>query len=140
MVISTKRLLKATIKHDGNKAKIAKELGISRPTVSIRIKRNPSIQKAILNVREEALKKAGLSRTFIYRGIKEGCKARVVAVIDGIPTRTSLPDHSERKHFLKLGLQLHKDLDPDKEQSTQDIAAVLFAILNNANRKVIDVV
>lgn len=140
MVVSQQKLLKVTLKHDGNKTKAAKELGISRPAVSQRIKRNPHIKKAILNVREAALIKAGLSRSFVYRGIKEGCQAKVVSVIDGIPTKTSLADHSTRHKFLKTALELHKDLDPDKEQSTQNIAAVIFAILHNPNRKVIDVV
>lgn len=140
MVIETKKLLKVVIKHDGNKSRAAKELGLTQQAVSKRVNKNPHIQKAILNVREEALKKAGLSRTFVYRGIKEGCLAKVVAVIDGLPTKTNLADHGERKHFLKMALLLHKDLDPDKEQSVQNIAMIIFQVLTNPNRQRIDVV
>lgn len=132
-------MLKLAIKHDGNQNKIAKEVGITHQAVSDRIKKNPHIRKAILNVREEALKKAGLSRQFVYKGIKEGCMAKVVGMVDGIPVQSKIPDHGERKHYLKLALELHKDLDPDKEQSVQNIAAVIFAVLANPNRKVIEV-
>jgi predicted transcriptional regulator len=145
MVIATKKLLKVTVKHDGNKTKIAKELGISRPAVSKRIKNNPHIQKAILNVREEAIKKAGLSRAFVYRGIKQGCQAKVVIVTENkdgkkVAKLTSIADHGERKHFLKIALLLHKDLEPDKEQSVQNIGAIIFQVLTNPNRERIQVV
>ena len=58
MVISTKKLSKLIIKHDGNQHKAAKEAGISQPAISNRLKKNPQLSKAILNVREEALKRA----------------------------------------------------------------------------------
>ena len=140
MVVEEKKLLKALIKHDGNQCKTAKALGIAQASVNRRVKNNPHIQQKILNVREEALKKAGLSRSFIYKGIKEGCQAKVIAVIDGVPVKTKIADHGERKHFLKLGLELHKDLDPDKEQSVQNIGAIIFQILTKPKREVIDVV
>lgn len=139
MVVSQKKLLKAVIKHDGNQSKAAKDLGIKRQSVARRIK-NPAIKQAILNVREAALKQAGLSRAFVYKGIKEGCKANVVATVDGIPVQSKIADHSERKHFLKIALELHKDLDPDKEQSKDNISTVIFNILHNSMRKVIDVI
>ena len=145
MVIATKKLLKVAVKHDGNKTRIAKEVGLTRQAVSKRINKSPQIKKAILNVREEALKKAGLSRTFVYRGIKQGCLAKVVVVAENNKGRTvaklsSIADHGERKHFLKMALLLHKDLEPDKEQSVQNIGAIIFAILTNPNRKRIQVV
>lgn len=140
MVVSQAKLIKVNLKHDGNKTKTAKELGISVPAVSKRIKHNPAIQKAILNVREEALKKAGLSRAFVYRGIKEGCLSKVVVIQDGKAKTTNVPDRSERHKYLKTALELHKDLDPDKEQSVQNIGAVIFNLMHNSERKVIDVV
>lgn len=139
MVVSQAKLLKVTIKHDGNHTKAAKELGVSRPAVTKRINSNPHIKQAILNVREEALKKAGLSRAFVYKGIKEGCKATLVAMVDGIPVQSKIADHSERHKFLKTALELHKDLDPDKEQSVLNIGSVIFNLLSKSNRKVIDV-
>lgn len=140
MVVSQTKLLKALIKHDGNHTHAAKELGIAQTSVSKRVRKNPHIKQAILNVREEALKKAGLSRSFIYKGIKEGCKANVVAVVDGIPVQSKIADHGERKYYLKIALELHKDLDPDKEQSVQNIGAIIFQVLTNPNRQRIEVV
>ncbi len=140
MVVSQKNLLKLAIKHDGSPTKIAKETGITHQAVSDRIKKNPHIKKAILNVREEALKKAGLSREFVYKGIKEGCKANVVAMVDGIPVQSKIADHGERKHYLKIALLLHKDLDPDKEQSVQNIGSIIFQVLTNPKRERIEVV
>lgn len=140
MVVSHAKLLKSIIKNDGNQTKTAKELGIKQPSVHRRIQNNPTIKKAILNVREEALKKAGLSRAFVYKGIKEGCKSNVVATVDGIPVQSKIADHSERHKFLKTALELHKDLDPDKEQSVQNIGAVIFNLITNNNRKGIEVV
>lgn len=140
MVIDTKKLLKAVVKNDGNHTKAAKELGIRQQSVTRRVNKNPAIKKAILNVREEALKKAGLSRAFVYKGIKEGCKATVIADKSGTPFETDIADHSVRKHFLRIALELHKDLEPDKEQSVQNIGAIIFQVLHNPNRQRIDVV
>lgn len=140
MVIETKKLLKVAIKHDGNTHKIGRELGITHQAVSKRIINNPKIKKAILNVREEALRQAGLSRSFIYKGIKEGCKAVVVDTIDGLHCKTKIADHDTRHKFLKTALELHKDLDPDKEQSVQNIGAIIFQVLTNPNRQRIEVV
>lgn len=140
MVVSQKKFTKVVIKHDNNMAKAAKELGVTKQAVSKRLRKNPAIKQAILNVREAALKQAGLSRAFVYKGIKEGCKATVVSTVDGLPFETKIADHSERKHFLKIALELHKDLDPDKEQSKDNISTVIFNIIHNPIRKVIDVI
>lgn len=140
MVVSQKQLLKVAIKHEGNKNKTAKELGISHQAVGKRLKNNPHLKKAILNVREAAIQKSGLSRAFVYRGIKEGCKAKVIVISDGKASKTNIADHDTRHKYLKTALELHKDLDPDKEQSQQNIAMVIYNILHNPNRKVIDVV
>ena len=140
MVISTKKLSKLIIKHDGNQHKAAKEAGISQPAISNRLKKNPQLSKAILNVREEALKRAGLSRTFVYRGIKQGCQANVIMFDNHRAIKTRLADHDTRHKFLKTALELHKDLDPDKEQSTQNIGTVIFNLLHATGPQVIDVV
>ena len=66
--------------------------------------------------------------------VAENNKGRTVAKL------SSIADHGERKHFLKMALLLHKDLEPDKEQSVQNIGAIIFAILTNPNRKRIQVV
>ncbi len=137
--VSKKNLMKALIKYDGNHTQAAKSLGLAQATVTKRVNQNPKIKQAILNVREEALKKAGLTRSFVYLGIKKGCQAQVVAVIDGIPVQTKLADHTNRHKFLKTALELHKDLDPDKEQSVQNIATVIFNLIQNPNRQVIEV-
>lgn len=138
--MSQKKLLKLAIKHDGNQSKVAKAAGVTHQAVSNRLKKNPLLKQKILNVREAALKQAGLTRSFIYRGIKEGCKATVIASRNDIPFKTGIADHAERKHFLKMGLLLHKDLDPDKEQSVQNIGAIIFQVLHNPDRKRIEVV
>lgn len=140
MVVSQAKLLKSIVKHDGNQTKAAKELGIKQPSVHRRLVNNPHLKEAILNVREEALRKAGLSRSFVYRGIKEGCQAKVVVVADGKAIKTNTADHDTRHKYLKTALELHKDLDPDKEQSVQNIGSVIFNLVSNSTRKVIDVV
>lgn len=140
MVVTQKKLGKVLLKHDGNTARASKELGVSQEAINKRLRHNPQLKKAILNVREEALKKAGLSRAFVYKGIKEGCKAKVVSTIEGIPTQTNIADHGERHKFLKTALELHKDLDPDKEQSVLNIGSVIFNLLSNTKRQAIDVV
>lgn len=140
MVVSQAKLLKTVLKHDGNESKAAKALGIKQQSVNDRIKRNPAIKKAILNVREEALKKSGLSRAFVYKGIKEGCKSRMVVVKDGVATLTKIIDRDTSHKYLKTALELHKDLDPDKEQSVQNIGAIIFQVLTNPDRKRIEVI
>lgn len=140
MVVSTKEFTKVLIKADGNLSKAAKELKISKQSICERVRNNPGIKQKILNVREEALKKAGLSRAFVYRGIKQGCQANLIVVQEGKAKKTRLADHDARHKYLKTALELHKDLDPDKEQSVQNIGAVIFNLIHNPNRKVIDVV
>lgn len=140
MVVSQSKLIKVNAKHDGNHTKTAKELGISVAAVSKRISHNPHIKKAILNVREEALKKSGLTRSFVYRGIKQGCQAKIISTQNGKAKKTNIADHDTRHKYLKTALELHKDLDPDKEQSGTNIAAVIFQILHNPNRRGIEVV
>lgn len=140
MVITTKKLIKAVIETDGNQTQAAKKLGIRTQSLHKRIQKNPHIKQAILNVREEALKKAGLSRSIIYKRVREGLDAKLVTVVDGKLVRLNAPDFKERREHAKIGLQLHKDLDPDKEQSGTNIAAVIFAILHNPKREGIEVV
>lgn len=140
MVVSKKNFQKLAIKHDGHPTKIAREAKITPQAVSHRLKHNPLIKQKILNVREEALKKAGLSRAFVYRGIKEGCQANIIVVDGNKATKTKIADHSIRHKFLKTSLELHKDLDPDKEQSVQNIGAIIFQVLHNPNRERIQVV
>lgn len=140
MVVTQDQLKKALIKVDGNVSKAAKILGIHKQSVHERLRNNPSIKKAILNVREEALKKAGLSREFVYRGIKEGCQSKIVVIQDGKAKQTNVADRDTRHKYLKTALELHKDLDPDKEQSVLNIGSVIFNLLSNPHRQVIDVV
>lgn len=140
MVVSNKKLTKTVIEFDGNQTQAAKKLGIRRQSLNKRLQRNPAIKQKILNVREEALKKAGLTRSFVYAGIKAGCKAVIVDTIEGLHCETKIADHDTRHKFLKTALELHKDLDPDKEQSVQNIAAIIFQVLHNPNRQVIEVV
>jgi hypothetical protein len=140
MVITKKNLLKLAIKHDGNQSKIAKAAGLTHQAVSDRLKKNPLLKQKIMNVREEALKRAGLTRAFVYRGIKEGCQAKLIGTVDGVPFKTNIADHDTRHKYLKTALELHKDLDPDKEQSVQNIGAIIFQVLHNPNRQRIEVV
>lgn len=140
MVISTKQLSNAVLSTDGNQTRAAKKLGITKQAIQKRLRNNPQLKKAILNVREEALKRAGLSRSFVYRGIKQGCQANVIKTIDGLPIKTNIADHDTRHKFLKTALELHKDLDPDKEQSVQNIGAIIFQVLSNPHRQRIEVV
>jgi predicted transcriptional regulator len=141
MVIDTKKFQKVAIKYDGHKTKIAKEIGITSQAVGKRIKQNPHIQKAILNVREEALKRALINRTVVYSRLRKGLDSRVVYLKDGIPKQSRIADRHEIREYSKLCLQLFKDLDPDKEQSTQNIATVIFNLLHKSTgSQVIDVV
>lgn len=140
MVVSQAKLIKVNIKHDGNKTKTAKELGISVPAVSKRINNNPAIKNAILNVREEAMKKAGITRTKVYKVIAEGLKANQTYVVDGTLKTSKIADRKERRENAKLSLLLFKDLEPDKEYSVNNIANVVYNVLINTNRKVVEVV
>lgn len=140
MVVSHKQLTKAVLKADGNLSKAAKMLGIKKQSVAGRIKRKPALKQAILNVREEALKRAGLTRSMVYSTIKAGLKSNVVVINDGKAKTSNVPDRHERREHAKLALQLFKDLDPDKEQSKDNIAAVIFNIVHNGKRQVIDVI
>lgn len=133
-------LSNAVLKADGHQSKAAKILGVTKQAVQKRLRNNPLLKQKILNVREEALKKAGLTRSFVYAGIKSGCKAVVIDTIEGLHCKTRIPDHDTRHKFLKTALELHKDLDPDKEQSVQNIGAIIFQVLHNPNRERIEVV
>lgn len=140
MVVSQAKLLKVAIKHDGNLTKSSKELGISPQAVSKRVRNNPQIKKAILNVREEALKNAGITRTKVYKTIAEGLKANIVATVDGIPVQSKVPDRKERRENAKLSLLLFKDLEPDKEQSANNVANIILSLVQHIHREPVQVV
>lgn len=141
MVVSQKKLLKVAVKHDGNLTHAGKELGISHQALSKRIKKNPEIKKAILNVREAALQKAGLSRTVVYKRIREGLDAKIpIPTKDGNLKKSNMPDMKERREYAKIALLLHKDLDPDKEQSTNTVANIILNLIQNVHRETIQVV
>ena len=140
MVVDTKKLLKVVVKHDGNKTKAAKELRLTQQAVSKRVNRNPEIKQKILNVRDEAMRRAGISRSIVYRRIREGLDAKVVATVEGIPTQTNIKDHKERREHAKLCLQLFKDLEPDKEFAINNIATVIFNVLTQTKREKIKVI
>lgn len=139
MVVTTKELLKTVLKYDGNENQAAKALGVKQQSVNDRIKRNPDLKKAILNVREEALKKAGITRALVYGTLKAGLKSNIVVVANGKAKSSNVPDRHERREHAKLCVQLLRDLEPDKEQSVENISTVIFNIISNDKRQVIDV-
>lgn len=138
--ISEKVFAKALIKHDGSSTQAARALGITRQVVNKRLRRNPGLQKKILSVREEALKSAGITRSKVYRIIAEGLRAKLIRTVDGIPSESKLPDYTERRENVKICLSLFGDMRTDDAEGTvSNVGMMIFNIVNNQERKVIDV-
>lgn len=132
MVVTKKNLIKLAVKHDGNRRKIAKIVGASPQAISDRFKKNPEIETAVLNAREQALKNAGITRELVYRTVKKGLYAKSGKNVD----------YRERRESAKLCLQLHRDLDPTGEEAGNNItsiSAIIYNIVTQTQRDLIEV-
>ncbi len=122
MTIATAdKLTKAVLRHGGNQAKAAKELGITKQSVSRRLIEHPELKKRILTARENAMKHAGISRSRVYATVSAGLEAtKTVSVEDntddsepGDRIQITETDFKERRESAKMCLQLFRDLEPD---------------------------
>lgn len=139
-VVPDKKFLELAIKHDGQPAAIAKEAGLSRQSVDQRIRNNPHIKAKVLTVREEALKAAKVSRIKVYRKLAQGLDAKIINTVDGLSIKTNIPDQKEIRETSKIFLQLMGDLkEDDKEGAVSNVGMLIFNIVSNPNRKIIDV-
>lgn len=120
MIASAEKLSKAIIKHGGNQHKAAKELGMSQPSISTRLTRNPELKQKILNAREKAMQRAGMTRSKVYETAVEGLKANVVSSFEGQAIESDAPDYKERRESVKLCLQLFRDLEVDSNQEQKE--------------------
>lgn len=115
MIASKKKLEKTLLKVDGSITEASKKLGISQQAIAERLKRDPSIKENVAAARAMALKKAGISRARVYKGISEGLDAKLVIIKDGDAVETEAPDHKERRENRKIALQLLGDLDQETQ-------------------------
>lgn len=129
-VVSKKDLTKALIKYDGNSNKAAKEVGITRRSVSRRISRNPDMKQEVLTAREQALHKAKVTRELVYKRIREGLDATVVAIYEGEVIESDAPDQKERREYAKMALNLFRDLDPEEDNSKELFNQLTFMVTN----------
>lgn len=113
-IVSDDELTHVVAKNKGNQQKSAIELNISRQAISKRLKGNPNLKKKILTLREKAMSQAGITRSRVYRRIKEGIDAKIVYLDDnGTPKQSKIPDRKERREYSKICLDLFRDLEPE---------------------------
>ncbi len=74
--VTKKSLAQAAVESNGSPTKMAKMLGIAVPTAHKHLKK-PTLQKIILETREEALKKSGLKLTKAYKCIDDALDAKI---------------------------------------------------------------
>lgn len=103
--LTKETLQAAAVKSDGSPTKMAKILGVSKPTAHQHLQK-PDIKKLVLDEREKALKKAGLTRVRAYKRVKEALDANTLSF--GVPTKNA--DHDIRLKAAKLTAELHGDL------------------------------
>jgi len=108
----SKKLAKVSaIKHDGNAAAMAKDLGIS-PEAALKHLKKPEVKAVVHSARQIAIKKAGLSRNRAYAQMSRQMKAtKAGEIITGKGKNKTVevamvPDWLEqdkaRKDFLKI--------------------------------------
>lgn len=129
MVASEEKFTKVLIKTELNGQRAAKKLGCSPTAVYKRLRENPEIRKKILNARELALKRAGLTRVKVYKKLAEGLDSTKViscnvVAPDGEGMRDAgsmtkdfvdVPDYATRHKYVETALRLHRDLTPDDD-------------------------
>lgn len=111
MVVSEKELLKAVVKHP-SQTKAAKALGITQQSVNDRIKRNPHLKEKIQDIRQEAIKKSGLSLVKAFKRVNEALDANQYA----FGKKSKAPDHDIRLKAAKQTAEIHhvtKESEPD---------------------------
>lgn len=79
--VTKKSLAKAAVESDGSPTKMAKMLGIHVSTAHDHLKK-PTLQKLILETREEAIKKSKLKLTKAYKRVDEALDAKVAGMVD----------------------------------------------------------
>ena len=89
------RLTKAYVKNGMSHVKTAKALGISRPAVTQALKR-PAVQKALAKVNEDALKRAGVRMSKVYKCLDEALEANLTGSFQGQVFPSKEPDHAIR--------------------------------------------
>ncbi len=71
-----KNIQKAAIQADGSPTKMGKLLGITKASAHQHLKK-PEIQKIVLDEREKALKKVGITRVRVYGKINKNLDAKI---------------------------------------------------------------
>ena len=96
---------------------------MTKQAVSRRLIENPELKKKILSARENAMKRACITRSRVYTKVAEGLDAVVVKslAVDGefsdngkqVYVEQAVTDFKERRESAKMCLQLFQDLGQD---------------------------
>ena len=105
------RIVKSLNAHAGNASAVARELGVT-PQAIAQARKRPSVQKALQDIIDSNLNKAGASLRKTYTRLAEGLEATKVINPTGL-TPYYDTDFKERRESVKLCLQLRGHLKDD---------------------------
>lgn len=146
--IKDKHLVITLKKNNFNKTATAKELGITQPAVTQRLKK-PDVKKMVDDIIEENLRRARITPTRLYKKISEGLEAtRVIGRKsdnqqddggnndqDGLLRE---PDFKERREYVQLGLKLMGHVRSDDESRKAQQINIIYGY-RTEQPKIIDI-
>ena len=112
-------------KYNGNMAKIAEELNMSRQGVRQKFLRNKTFQNWMEDAKLDAIMKYKIDVNYFVKKYMEGCEAGdvIMSGVDAEGEKILIPDHALRRQFLNdlaefLGFKKVKDFNLNIENLT----------------------